>query len=37
MALYYIGGLLKHARALSAIIAPPPTVTSGWCRATKRR
>ncbi len=32
MALHYIGGILKHAKALCAICNPPPTVTSGWCR-----
>ena len=38
MALYYIGGLLKHApRAVGDHRARPPTATSGWCRATKRR
>ncbi len=29
-ALYYIGGIIKHARALTN---PPPTVTSAWSRA----
>ena len=38
MALYDIGGLLKHAPALCALIATRrPTATSGWCRATRRR
>ena len=37
MALYYIGGILKHAKALCALRAiRPPTPTSAWCRATKR-
>ena len=38
MCLYYIGGILKHAPALLAFIAPSHQLaTSGWCRATRRR
>ena len=37
MGLYAIGGILKHAAALCACATRPPTATSGWCPATKRR
>ena len=37
MALYYTGGLLKHARALCAICNPTTNSYKRWCRATKRR
>ena len=38
MALYAIGGILKHAPAiLCASATRPPTATSGWCPATRRR
>jgi glutamine synthetase len=33
----FIAGQLKHARALSAVVAPTSTPTSGWCRAMKPR
>jgi glutamine synthetase len=35
--LYYIGGILKHAPALLALIAPSTNSTSGSCPATRRR
>ena len=38
MALYYIGGILKHAKALVRLHATRRrTPTSGWCRASRRR
>ena len=37
MALHYIGGLLKHARAFRRSSRRPPIATSGWCRAMKRQ
>ena len=37
MARHYIGGLLKHAPALLALCARPPTRTAGSCPATRRR
>ena len=38
MALYAIGGILKHAPALLRHLpARRPTATSGWCRASRRR
>jgi len=32
MALWYIGGLIKHGPALAAIIAPTTIHISAWCR-----
>ena len=38
MALYYIGGILKHAQGARGLHEPDRrTRTSGWCRATRRR
>ena len=38
MALYYIGGVIKHARALNAFTnASTKLVQSVWCRGLKRR
>ena len=37
MAMFAIGGILKHAPALLAFTSPQPTVTRGWCRVMKRR
>ncbi|MCK7493772.1 MAG: hypothetical protein MZW92_22385 [Comamonadaceae bacterium] len=38
MALYYIGGILKHAKALLRLHQPDDQLaTSAWCRATRRR
>ena len=38
MALYAIGGILKHAPALLRHSPTRrPTATSGWCRASRRR
>ena len=37
MGLHYIGGMLKHARAIARSPTRPRTRTSGWCRATRRR
>lgn len=36
-ALYYIGGVIKHAKAINAWQTRPPTLTSVWSRATKHR
>jgi glutamine synthetase len=36
-ALWYIGGIFKHARRSTRSPTPPPTATSAWCRASKRR
>ena len=38
MALWYIGGIFKHAtRDQRVRQLRPPTATSAWCRASKRR
>ena len=37
MALYYIGGVIRHARRSTPSPTRRPTATSGWCRATRRR
>jgi glutamine synthetase len=37
IALYYIGGIIKHARPSTPSPMPAPTATSAWCRASKRR
>jgi glutamine synthetase len=37
LALYYIGGLLKHAPSLLAITNPASTATGAWCRASRLR
>jgi len=37
LALWYIGGLIKHGPALSASSRPQRILTSGWCRASRRR
>jgi glutamine synthetase len=37
MGLYAIGGILKHAGPCAPCAIRPPTATSGWCPATKRR
>ncbi len=37
LGLYAIGGILKHARRCAPCAIPPPTATSAWCPAMKRR
>jgi glutamine synthetase len=37
MGLYAIGGILKHAPPCALCAIPPPTATSAWCPAMKRR
>ena len=37
MAIYAIGGMLKHAPASVPSPIRPPTATNGWCRASRRR
>ena len=38
MALYYIGGILKHANGPVRLLQRrPPTRTSAWCPVTRRR
>lgn len=35
--LYFIGGVIKHAKRSMPSPTRPPTATSAWCRASKRR
>ncbi len=37
MALWYIGGLLRHARSFPQSLRPQPTVTNAWYRDMKRQ
>jgi len=37
LGLHYIAGILKHSRAIASSRIRPPTRTSDWCRASRRR